>query len=110
MTHKTRTFTIKDPRTFDGDPFEVAERAVRQAEAITRLAAECTDEASIMARNAQLERNLQETKNDARANEWEDSHQSRLFGTIHKTLKTAEHKLTQLAKAAGYNPKNPPKD
>jgi hypothetical protein len=110
MTQNDKTFTIVDPRTFDGDPYDVAARAVLQAEAVTRIAAGCVEQAATMARNAQLERNLYTTKGeDAKASEWEDSAQSRQFSKVHIAIKGAQRALIQLSKAAAYDPKNPPK-
>jgi hypothetical protein len=109
MPHEVLTFSITDPRHFDGDPFEVAERACRQAEAVARVLATATQTATIMARNAELERNLMTTPEDARAEEWEDSLQARRLAQVHKASKQVERALGVLGKAAGYNPKRPAK-
>lgn len=105
MTPKPMHFTVVDPRTFEGDPFEVAERACLQAQAVARILSASIEPAHHMARNAQLSRNLQDTPNDARASEWEDSAQSRQFARLHAEAKKIERQLGQLAKAAAFDPK-----
>lgn len=110
MPQTPQTFTVADPRSFDGDPYEVAERAFLQAAAVATILAACIDNAAIMARNAQLERNLQETKNDARASEWEDSAQSRAINRNLHEARGLVRSLQAAAKAAGFNPKKPPKE
>lgn len=105
MNSDTKTFTVADPRTFDGDPYEVAARAVAQAEAVARILVHCTETASIMARNAQLERNLIETPHDARAPEWDESPQGKRFVELAKTAETIQKNLKVLGKAAAFNPK-----
>ncbi len=107
MTQKTKTFTVADPLQFDGDPFDVAERACAQASAVARILADTLASAGTMARNAQLTRNLQDTPNDARAHEWEDSPQSKRFVALHKQAKEIEQALDQLSRAASFNPKAP---
>lgn len=109
MPHEVVTFSVTDPRHFDGDPFEVADRACKQAEAVSRVLATAATTATIMARNAELERNLYTTPEDARAEEWEDSVQARQFAQVHKAAKQVERALGILGKAAAYNPRNPPK-
>lgn len=104
MTQTTQTFTVVDPRTFDGDPYEVAARACQQAEAIARFAAKAAEWASIMARNAELSRQ-EESGGTIDASTWEDSIHSRKFVTAHHDLKRIERDLGTLATAAGFNPK-----
>lgn len=108
MTQKdTRTFTVADPRQFDGDPFEVAERACAQAQAVARVLASCVTGAEVMARNAELTRNLAETRDDARATEWDSSAQAQKFRALAEEAESAERTLGQLSRAAGFNPKTP---
>ena len=104
MTHNTQTFTLVDPRTFDGDPYEVAERACQQAEAIVRLASKAAEDAGVMARNAELSRQ-EDTGGAIDATAWEDSVHGRKFAGAHRDLKQVERSLGTLATAAGYNPK-----
>lgn len=102
-------FVVVDPRTFDGNPYDVASRACLQAQSVARVLAECIDSTAIVARNAQLERNLHETPKDARAGEWEDSPQSRQFNKLYAEAKKIEQQLDTLRKAASFDPKHPPK-
>jgi len=102
----TQSFTVADPRTFDGDPYEVAERAVRQAEAVSRVLLQVLHGARIMARNAQLERELHET-GECDAVAYDESAQGRAFAAIKADIEESQRRLGVLAKAAGYNPKTP---
>lgn len=100
---------VTDPGTFDGDPFEVAERAARQAQGLARLLAQTIDRAATMGRNSFMERNLQGIGGKPRADEWEDSPQGRKYGSAHHAAKQLERDLEVLSAATGYNPKRPPK-
>lgn len=101
-----QSFTIADPRTFDGDPFEVAERAVRQSQAVVKVALQSLDGARLMARNAQLERELL-TTGECDAPAYENSAEARKFDTVRSDLENAEERLRVLAKAVAFNPKAP---
>ena len=106
MTHDPKHFVLIDPRTFDGDPFEVADRACKQADAIARLLAHAIEGANIMARNAEMERNLMEG-DDAKATEWEDGAQGKRYATLIESVRLVEGQLKLLSKAASFNPKKP---
>lgn len=101
-----QSFSIADPRTFDGDPFEVAERAVRQVEALARLTAQAVDGARLMARNAQLERELL-ASGECDAVAYDSSAEGLRFDRVKADLAEVERSLGILARAAGYNPKTP---
>lgn len=109
MTQITKTtFTITDPREFDGDAFQVAERAIQQAQALSALAEKALDAAEIMARNAELERALLLDKEASLmpvAAGWSESPQGRMIGQSREALVLAQNKLKVVAKAASYNPK-----
>lgn len=104
MAHTPKTFTVVDPRTFDGDPFEVAERAAKQAEAVARVLVGTVETAHIMARNAEMERNLI-ADGDAKAAEWASAPLGRRFAGAIEDARTIEKQLGALGKAAGFNPK-----
>jgi len=106
MPETNKTFTVGDPRTFDGDPFDVAERACAQAAAIARILALCVESAGTMARNAEMSRQI-EASGESRPQDWEDSAQSRKFSKLHKQAKEVEAGMEQLSAAAGFNPKKP---
>lgn len=104
----TTTFTITDPREFDGDPFQVAERAIQQAQALAALAEKSLDAAEIMARNAELERSLLLDKEASLmpvAAGWPESPQGRMIDSAREALQTSQRKLKVVAKAAAFNPK-----
>lgn len=106
MTHQTQTFSIADPRTFDGDPFEVADRAVAQAEGLAKLLERAIEDARVMARNAEMERELM--RNDEPAPiRWEDGPHGKRFENIRDRAQASVRELGVLRKAAGFNPKRP---
>lgn len=101
-----QTFIVTDPRTFDGDPFDVAKRACAQAEALINLAVKSTNDAFVMARNAEMERQLLDSgRADAPA--FENGPYGRQFKTTEESLKHAAANLRLLGKAAGFNPRAP---
>lgn len=104
MTHEPKTFTVADPRTFEGDPFEVAERACKQTEAVARVLVGTVETANLMARNAQMERNLIED-DDAKAAEWDTSIHGKRFANLIEQARDIERQLGILGKAAAFNPK-----
>lgn len=104
INSSTQQFTIADPRAFDGNPFEVAERAALQAQAVTKLLASAAEGAYIMARNAELERQLI-ASNECDSLAWEESAQNRRWGEVLERLALVEKDLAVLVKAAAFNPK-----
>lgn len=111
MTETIQTFTVADPKEFDGDPFEVAERACAQAAAIAKILEASVKAAESMALNAQMTRNLQETPANARAEEWPESVYAKRLQEALKAAAGIEKVMTQVGRAAGFNPKAPlPKD
>jgi hypothetical protein len=90
----------------DGDPFDVAERATKQAAAIARLLVQTAQGAFIMARNAEMERQIM-NGDDPDAVGFEDTSQGRRFNAVRESAQEAERSLNALALAAGYNPKKP---
>lgn len=99
-----QTFTIVDPRTLDGDPYEVAEHAARQAQAVARLLSQTVESARIMARNAEMERELARGDDPAPV-EWEDGPYGRRFEEVKSAAEAAAKALDMLARASGFNPK-----
>lgn len=95
---------MADPRTFDGDPYEVASRAVRQAEAVTRILATAVDGAHVMTRNAELERQLV-VSGECDAIAYEDSAENRRWVRINEAVQQVQKDLAVLVKVAGFNPK-----
>lgn len=107
----TRTITITDPREFDGDPYQVAERAVAQIKGLMLLVAENLDAVDKMARNAELERLLSAGTNDAEelrriAAAWPESPQGRTLSRAMERLEASVNELSLLEKAVAYNPKS----
>lgn len=104
MTQEPKHFTVVDPRTFDGDPFDVAGRACVQAQAVARVLAGAIETAVLMARNAEMERNLIANE-DANASGWEDSLHGKRFAGLVEQAREIERQLSILGKAAAFNPK-----
>lgn len=109
MPKNPRTFTVADPATFDGDPFEVAERAVKQAGAVAAILRSTLNDARGMLRNAEMERQIY-AEGEADAEAFDTGPQNRILDSLiantDGTIKGAE----LLAKAAAFNPRHPPKE
>jgi hypothetical protein len=106
MAHEPKHVVITDPREFDGDPFEVAERAVNQAGALTTILRSNVELAFVMARNAEMERQIIDTGEPSAA-DFETSVHARKLQKIVADLRDAEKTLRTLARAVGFNPKAP---
>lgn len=104
MTHQTQTFTICDPRDYDGDCFEVAERAVLQAAAIHTLYQQALQDAFVMSRNAEMERQLA-GGSDPSAAKYESGPHGQRFERLAEEAKLTSARLKVLTKAAAFNPK-----
>ena len=101
----TQTYVVADPRSFEGTPYEVAARAVAQLGALVALTTETLDASEVMIRNAELSRNLYETPEDARADEWENSPQGRKLAGVREKLEALRKELSVLQRAAGFDPR-----
>lgn len=104
LTHQTKQFTIADPRTFEGDPFEVAERAALQAGALATLLRESLAPVRLMLRNAELERQIMDGEK-CDPQKFEESLHARKFTEVEDNIAAVEKALKALARAGGYNPK-----
>ncbi len=105
---ETRTFTVEVPNEMDGDPFEVAERALRQAGAVAAVLESMLPAARTMALNAELERQLFAT-GECDAPSFEGTALARNFDRTVREVAEAKRSLGLLATAAGYNPRSPVK-
>lgn len=109
MTHLPKKFSVADPRTFDGDPFEVAERGILQMQGVVRIVADMVKAAKLMARNAELERRcLADATLDAEG--WPETAEGRRWEKVEADLKQTQTDLALLARVASYNPRKPPKE
>lgn len=100
--------TLTDPRDFDGNPYEVADRAVAQVEEAVRRLAPALAAARLMARNADMERNMATGKPPA-GSAYNDGPQGRMFDRIEDGLSSAYKSLGALRAAVAYDPKHPPR-
>jgi hypothetical protein len=104
MTHETKRFAVADPRTFDGDPYEVAERAFQQAEGISRILEETLADARVMALNAEMSRQIEDT-GEADASAFEQTVLARQIDAAASSVTKITKSLGVLGKAAAFNPK-----
>lgn len=105
---KPMTFTVADPRTFEGDPYEVAERALKQAAATAAILEKMLDGADRMARNAEMERAFA-NQEEPKGSEWRSTPQGRQVKSVMEATAAIKKRLAALAVAAAYNPKKPPR-
>lgn len=104
----TQTFVVADPKNMDGNPYDVAERALRQSAAVASILEETLTAARTMTRNAEMERQLSLT-GECSAADFEDSAIARRLDKVRENTASAIRDLELLAQAAGFDPKNPPK-
>lgn len=102
-------FVLADPKNFDGDPFDVATRAVAQAAAMATLLYKAIEDAEITARNAEMERNLGANL-PAGAEKWETSPQGKRYDELKRAALVFEKRIGALVLAASFNPKKPIKE
>jgi hypothetical protein len=110
MTHnfEPKTLTILDPRTFDGDPFTVAQRAAEQSKALVERTADQVVLSAVMHRNSFMETILQDG-GELLPMSWDDSAYARKWKEVDAHLQKAASLLETLGRAAGFDPKHPPK-
>lgn len=109
MPHQPTTFVVTDPREFDGNPYEVAERAVQQAEALLDLTIRAVEDAETMARNADLEQQM-DLGGEPDAAAWTHGPAGHKWQTILDGLALSAKTLSVLRQYAAWNPKSPPKE
>lgn len=109
MPKESKSFVVTDPREFDGDPFDVANRAVLQTEALLSLTVEAVDDAYIMARNAEMERQF-DTPEGPNAAAWPDTAAGKRWQSVMERLAQITTDLVVLRRVASFNPKSPPKE
>lgn len=101
-----RNITIQDPREFDGDPYQVASRAIQQMSGLVAVTLEVWEPTNLMARNAELERQLALGNNLVNpAAEWPESPQGSRLRYAHEELHKVLLTLRTLERAVAYNPK-----
>lgn len=108
MPNAPRHFTIVDPRSLDGDSFEVADRAVGQLVGLVNMTREALDAAKLMARNAELERQCQRDET-LTPEAWPDTAEGRRWAKVDADLEQTEKDLRVLRQVAAFNPRRPPK-
>lgn len=109
MPKEPKTFTVADPATFDGDPFEVADRALKQAGAVAVVLRDALAGSRNMMRSAEMERQIYaDGKADAEA--FDESAQARILAGLMESAEQIDRGCKLLAKAASFNPRHPPKE
>lgn len=101
-----KQFSVADPRTFDGNPYEVAERACAQAEALLAIAADAIEGAFLMARNAEMERQIVAGQ-DPNALAFENGPYGKRLDRAKIDVANAVTSLRVVGRAAGFDPKAP---
>lgn len=108
MTNELKTFTIADPRDFDGNPFEVAERAIAQLEGITVILAGSMPVAELMARNAEMTRRM-DLGGPPEGDKWVETPQGRNWRAAADEIEALQKRLRAMKAASGFDPKHPAK-
>lgn len=96
---------VTDPRTYLGNPYEVAERAVEETKGLVRLVELSLEDANVMARNAYMQRRLTLGEASAGGDIWPFSAEGRKFGILALKVQDIAEELSVLARAAAYDPK-----
>lgn len=109
LRYKTVTFTVVDPRSMDGNPYEVAERAVKQMQGVASVLHAMTDATEKMARNAEMERAFA-NRQEPQGSEWPNTPQGKLWAKVDADIAKLVLTLKALTSAAAYDPKHPPKE
>lgn len=105
MTHQPKILIVTDPRTFDGTAYAVADRAVAQVTGLVKLTLDVMPETRKMVLNADLSRQMDlGDEPDAKA-----SVLNRQLKIIEQELASIRRKLETIHRAAGYDPKHPPR-
>jgi hypothetical protein len=105
MTHSPRHLVITDPRTFDGSPYEVAERAVAQTAGLLTVVLDTMPLTEKMVVNADMSRQIAIGEDPDPA----ASALRRRLQQAHLKLADAARDLEIIRRAAGYDPRNPPR-
>lgn len=104
QNYPTKTFAVADPRTYDGNPYEVAERACLQAAGLAQILLETLDATYKMVRNAEMERAF--ANHEApRGAEFDTTPLGRNLKKIEADVESVGKRLAMLSKAAGYDPR-----
>lgn len=105
---QSTNFTITDPRTFDGNPYEVAERAIGQIEALILLARTSLPAAELIARNAEMTRRM-DLGGEPEGDRWVEEPQGRQWKALTDELEHTLKRLRAMKAASGFDPKHPPR-
>jgi hypothetical protein len=109
LTQNLHSFSVADPRTFEGNPYEVADRGVAQCDGLALILNEQLDLAARMARNAAMTRAL-EAGDELSAQEWENTAEGRRWRAVQASGKALKGDLRVLRELARFDPKHPPKE
>lgn len=98
-----------DAREFDGDPYEVAGQAIAMADGILQVGERAIEVADLMARNAEMERNMA-LGNPPAGDKWPETPQGKLWVGVAQRVEELRKRLRTLRAAAEFDPKHPPKE
>lgn len=102
-------YEYTDPRRLPGSPFDVAEAAALQASDVGQLLVRAIDDTYMMARSAEMERELQ-LSDTCDGSAFADSPLGARLLDMKESAIALVQKLKAASLAAGYNPKHPPKE
>lgn len=105
---RERSFVIADPRDFDGNPFEVAARAVAQIEGLLALAEGAIPLSELMARNAEMTRRI-DLGGEPEGDRWAGEPQGRQWALLREEVTAIRRRLKIIKAASAYDPKHPPR-
>jgi hypothetical protein len=109
MPREPKRFVVADPATFDGNPYEVADRALAQAAAVADVLTDALESAYPMLRSAEFERQLHSV-GECSDEAFENSALAKRFNALHASIGDAKRTLRILRRAASFDPKHPPKE
>jgi hypothetical protein len=108
MSQRERHFTVADPRDFDANPFEVAERAVAQLEGLLTIIDDLVPASELMCRNAEMTRRI-DLGGPPDGDRWVTEPQGRQWQALKDEIAIMRKRLRTLKAASSFDPKHPPR-
>src|SRR4051812_40886027 len=108
MEYEAKHFVVTDPRDFDANPYEVAEKAIGQLEGLMLLTKQAAPPAELMARNAEMTRRI-DLGGEPEGDRWVETPQGRQWRALNDELDALLKRLGVMKAASGYDPRHPPK-
>lgn len=109
MPKTDQTYQYIDPRRLEGSPFEVAAAAFEQAANVGDLLETALDDAYVFARNAEMERQIM-AGNEPDGLGFDTTVLGKRLAALRHVIAQTLNSMDAVAKAAVFDPKNPPKE